>query len=651
MKIKRIFCAILALTMVFGVLILAGCGNDGAGETTTAPSGGDGTEPDGTTTVGTEDPEMPDYGELVLNAESLAKYKVVRVDETTEEEIAISVDLSKKIGEMIGGEIRIGNDFLIPGETPSEFEILVGNTNRERAAEVYKDLKYNDYVVTRDATRIIIAGGSLESLSLACEYFVSCFENGSFTVPGDFYYECRSTYSMPELKIEGVPVTDYQIVYHGAQNYVAAKAVRDAIGSAAGVMIPIVEQTAAQTEYEIVVGSTTRDKTKVETFYSYETEIKGKSIYLRGYDKYALRYAAYDLGETIKASNGNPSLESLKVSYTLPDREEYIKDIDKLYMRWQAEYTPDPRMLDYNGKLDAFTNVSSRVLTCAHRAECNYYPENSIESIISFYKMGGDVVELDIQATKDGVLILMHDDTLSRMTNASDFMGLVIDGIEFPSESDSVSDWTYEQICYLSLKDGAGGKNVTAVTKFKVPTLVEALEVCKGRLLIIPDKTNKWTYLPDNSGRANLYDAMVEANNFESIILSYGLNAQSGVEVQKYIKEKSGVTPLVLIRDNRDPLENVYKYLAENAIPGSFGVQVEGRYQADVFPERFKATYEALAGKVMMWGWTIVDKSWYPDSLDCADTWDKMYGVGYRMIMSNKYLDLVKYARETCNFD
>ncbi len=43
-------------------------------------------------------------------------------------------------------------------------------------------------------------------------------------------------------------------------------------------------------------------------------------------------------------------------------------------------------------------------------------PENSTAAIDSAIAMKVDIVEIDIQKTKDGQLILMHDNTLDRTT-------------------------------------------------------------------------------------------------------------------------------------------------------------------------------------------------------------------------------------------
>ena len=53
----------------------------------------------------------------------------------------------------------------------------------------------------------------------------------------------------------------------------------------------------------------------------------------------------------------------------------------------------------------------STVIVASHRGDWRNFPENSLEAIDNAIKMGVDIVELDVQRTKDGELILMHDPT------------------------------------------------------------------------------------------------------------------------------------------------------------------------------------------------------------------------------------------------
>src|SRR3712207_3114810 len=65
-----------------------------------------------------------------------------------------------------------------------------------------------------------------------------------------------------------------------------------------------------------------------------------------------------------------------------------------------------------------FWNPTSRkVLVAAHRANWDAAPENSLPAIQSCIDNGVDIVEIDNKMTKDGHLIIMHDQTIDRTTN------------------------------------------------------------------------------------------------------------------------------------------------------------------------------------------------------------------------------------------
>ncbi len=81
--------------------------------------------------------------------------------------------------------------------------------------------------------------------------------------------------------------------------------------------------------------------------------------------------------------------------------------------------------------------------------------------------MGVDIVEVDVQRTKDGQLIIMHDESLDRTTDGTG----------------KVWQKTFKEIQHLRLKDGLG-----IVTEHKIPTLKEVLVLAKGKVLINVDK-------------------------------------------------------------------------------------------------------------------------------------------------------------------
>jgi glycerophosphoryl diester phosphodiesterase len=111
---------------------------------------------------------------------------------------------------------------------------------------------------------------------------------------------------------------------------------------------------------------------------------------------------------------------------------------------------------------------NKEIMVVSHRGDWRNAPENSLQAIQRCIDMGVDMVEIDVQETKDGQLILMHDTTIDRTTKAS---GLI-------------SEWTLDSLKTLQLVDGIG-----VATAQRIPTLEEALLVSKGKILVNLDKS------------------------------------------------------------------------------------------------------------------------------------------------------------------
>lgn len=113
-------------------------------------------------------------------------------------------------------------------------------------------------------------------------------------------------------------------------------------------------------------------------------------------------------------------------------------------------------------------DTAKHVLVAAHRGDWFNFPENSIPGVLSCIEFGVDIVEIDVQRTKDGKYILMHDGTVNRTTNGKG----------------KVSAYTLESITKLKLKDRSG-----KLTEYTVPTLDTILKLTKGRILVNVDKS------------------------------------------------------------------------------------------------------------------------------------------------------------------
>ena len=114
---------------------------------------------------------------------------------------------------------------------------------------------------------------------------------------------------------------------------------------------------------------------------------------------------------------------------------------------------------------------TTEVLVVAHRGDWRYAPENSIAAIEHSIAVGVDVVELDLQLSKDSVLFVIHDSKLDCTTTGKG----------------KISDWTADSLRTLKLKNGAGIR-----TMHSLPTLEEAMLTAKGRVLVNLDKADRY---------------------------------------------------------------------------------------------------------------------------------------------------------------
>ncbi|MFF4281961.1 glycerophosphodiester phosphodiesterase [Streptomyces kronopolitis] len=103
-------------------------------------------------------------------------------------------------------------------------------------------------------------------------------------------------------------------------------------------------------------------------------------------------------------------------------------------------------------------------VTVAHRGAASYAPENTLASIDAADRLGFKWVENDVQRTKDGELVILHDSSLARTTNVEQV---------FPGRSPwNVSDFTLREIEKLDAGSWFGAK-------FKgeqVPTLEDYMD-------------------------------------------------------------------------------------------------------------------------------------------------------------------------------
>ena len=98
-----------------------------------------------------------------------------------------------------------------------------------------------------------------------------------------------------------------------------------------------------------------------------------------------------------------------------------------------------------------------RPLVISHAACGGHAPENTLQGIRTAIELGSEATEIDVQASSDGVPVLMHDFTVDRTTGGEG----------------AVADLTLDELRALD----AGGE--------PVPTLAEVLDITKGKVLLV----------------------------------------------------------------------------------------------------------------------------------------------------------------------
>lgn len=88
----------------------------------------------------------------------------------------------------------------------------------------------------------------------------------------------------------------------------------------------------------------------------------------------------------------------------------------------------------------------------AHRGYSGRYPENTMLAFEKAVEAGCDEIELDVQMTKDGVVVVLHDERIDRTTDGSGF----------------VRDYTYEELKKFNAAAGWNGRHgIVAVPSFE----------------------------------------------------------------------------------------------------------------------------------------------------------------------------------------
>lgn len=160
------------------------------------------------------------------------------------------------------------------------------------------------------------------------------------------------------------------------------------------------------------------------------------------------------------------------------------------------------------------------IYVAAHRGWCAKYPENTMEAFRAALELGVDQIETDVRITKDGELVLVHDVTVDRTSNAKG----------------KVCDFTFEELRQMDF----GSYKGEAFAGAQVATLRELFELVKDHPTITLDiELKEYPHPGWEEVSFSVCDrvvAMVEEYGFGERIV---LNSANG-KLHEYIQDTYG---------------------------------------------------------------------------------------------------------------
>lgn len=198
----------------------------------------------------------------------------------------------------------------------------------------------------------------------------------------------------------------------------------------------------------------------------------------------------------------------------------------------------------------------------AHRGYSSLFPENTLASFAGAMDIGVDYIELDVQLTKDGQVVVFHDDNLKRITGTEGAVG----------------DYTLQELAMLD----AGSWFSPSFEGERIPTLKEVLE------LISVSDCKVYLELKD-IGKVNGYeDAVIET------AASCGMTGRCVFASFQY-------DYLAYIKGLDAGLQILYNTTSGQAtLPEEFPADYYGLSAESVMPDTIRAIHEA-GKKAFVW--------------------------------------------------
>ncbi len=319
---------------------------------------------------------------LISNGVSERSYQIVRSEQSTKEEMELSIALAEYIKEATGYDIPVTTDFEKGSYTTrTDYEILIGKTNRDESKE-FDEFTYRDWAVSFKGTRVAICGGGFDALCNAVRFFEESFINAeSRSVEMELGFEKIYThaYLASNVTLAGNKLDSYVIVSKAKDE--SAEYLQSAIANYTSEVLDIVTGTPTDKK-AIVIGKATDKATELlsgisfdeyliqldadGTVYIGNNNLSEDNSYAVG--KFVLDVLGYDIANDTSAKSGAIEISPMVL------KEKIMNDT------FAALTIADTKYLD---ELDAKSNaLKSQILNSANTVDTSkwsgkiYYVSN-----------------------------------------------------------------------------------------------------------------------------------------------------------------------------------------------------------------------------------------------------------------------------------
>ena len=206
---------------------------------------------------------------FVLTVENLSEYRIIIPDKLTTELSEAVKSLQDHISAITGKEPEAVSDYISEDSDifyESEYEILVGKTNRAASEELYTDIRTNDYGYAMVGKKILIFGNSSETARSSVTAFKADVLNKAKNEKDALLRSGESNlnvglYTYDPLTVNGISIKNYSIVYPqratlGEKDISQRLAAWIEINT--GYTVKCISDKEEPREYEIQVGNTNR---------------------------------------------------------------------------------------------------------------------------------------------------------------------------------------------------------------------------------------------------------------------------------------------------------------------------------------------------------------------------------------------------------